>query len=156
MATAARLERLCKTIQQDLDALPDRDIKPAISDDEISGGVSLEPAVDAGIEQPTAAIRQPPLQPIVEEANTERRLQESESSYNPSTITKRTILPPKPSAPLAVTNLQRGDLAPAQQHFTPILALAKYPYKYCNKAHSQDIASAFFDQGKFWARDWDL
>jgi hypothetical protein len=57
---------------------------------------------------------------------------------------------------LPVSDLQRGDLASPRHHFTPIQALAKYPYKYCNKIHMQDIASAFFDQGKFWQREWDL
>jgi len=49
-----------------------------------------------------------------------------------------------------------GDLAPKDAQFTPILALAKYPYKFVSKNYSQAIASAFFDGGKFWARDWDL
>jgi hypothetical protein len=64
--------------------------------------------------------------------------------------------PPKAAAALPPSVLNRGDLTAAEVHFTPIVALAKYPYKFCNKAHSQDIASAFFDQGKFWDREWDL
>ena len=40
--------------------------------------------------------------------------------------------------------------------FCPILPIAKYPYKYVPKAHSQAVASAFFDNGQFWQRDWDL
>jgi hypothetical protein len=40
--------------------------------------------------------------------------------------------------------------------FCPILPVAKYPYKYVPKASSQAVASSFFDQGQFWAREWDL
>ncbi|ENI06892.1 hypothetical protein COCC4DRAFT_49509 [Bipolaris maydis ATCC 48331] len=54
------------------------------------------------------------------------------------------------------TNLRRGELASAHDHFTPIQALAKYPYTYCDKSHMQPIASAIFDQGKFWNRVWDI
>lgn len=57
---------------------------------------------------------------------------------------------------LPVTDLQRGDLASPRYHFTPIQALAKYPYKFCGRDLLQQVASAFFDQGKFWKREWEL
>ncbi|KAH7411613.1 hypothetical protein DE146DRAFT_602960 [Phaeosphaeria sp. MPI-PUGE-AT-0046c] len=90
--------------------------------------------------------------------NTERRfvlVEGAVSSYNIGNKRSSTA-PPVPSSPLPTIDLSRGDLAPARHHFTPILALAKYPYKFCNPSHSQDIASAFFDAGKFWKREWDL
>lgn len=92
------------------------------------------------------------------QTNTERRfvlVEGVESSYNLGAMPPPIALP-ESSAALPATDLNRGDPAAAQHHFTPILALSKYPYKYCNKSHSQDISSAFFDQGKFWNREWDL
>ncbi|KAF3045387.1 hypothetical protein E8E11_005590 [Didymella keratinophila] len=162
MASAARLERLRKIVQQDLDALPDRpSIEPIVSDSGTSGGVALE-VIDAPSKQPEAIVQTPPESaPITSEANTGCRfvlLKDAESSYNPKSMPKpaATSTPPKPAAPLPSNKLHRGDLGSATQHYSPVLALSRYPYKWCDKTHSQDIASAFFDQGKFWAREWDL
>jgi len=162
MASAARLERLRKIVQQDLDALPDRpSIGPIVSDSDTSGGIALE-VIDAPSKQPEAIVQTPPESvPITSAANTDRRfvlLKDAESSYNPKSMPKpaATDTTPKPAAPLPSKNLHRGDLGSATQHYSPVLALSRYPYRWCDKTHSQDIASAFFDQGKFWAREWDL
>lgn len=40
--------------------------------------------------------------------------------------------------------------------FCPVVAVSRYPYKYIKGQLSQTIASGFFDQGKFWDREWDL
>jgi hypothetical protein len=134
-----------------------------MEDHDDSGGVSLvEPQLlnDTPSKQP--AIK-PPIKPtpVTAEvpANDENRfvlVEGVESSYNMGVTTPLTTMPASLAAALPATDLNRGDLAAAQHHFTPILALAKYPYKFCNKSQSQDIASAFFDQGKFWNREWDL
>lgn len=151
MASAARLERLRKIVQQDLDSLPDRpSAELIVSDSDTSGGVALEVA-DAPSKQPEV-IAEPQSEPapITQEPNTDRRfvlLKDAESSYKPKSL---------PAARLPSNNLKRGDLGSATQHYSPIVALSKYPYKWCDKTHSQDIASALFDQGKFWAREWDL
>ncbi|OAG14201.1 hypothetical protein CC77DRAFT_1035830 [Alternaria alternata] len=172
---SARLQRLQRFVQVDLDALPDRPISPRReskpepepnhANSNSSGGVSLRnmppdsPASkQTSQNRPVAAIKTPPTE------NTERRfvwIKDADSSFNPTLDSMRpsTAQAPAPrtdAAGLPVSNLQRGDLASPRHHFTPIQALAKYPYKYCNKIHMQDIASAFFDQGKFWQREWDL
>ncbi|KAJ4348695.1 uncharacterized protein N0V89_010073 [Didymosphaeria variabile] len=89
--------------------------------------------------------------------NTDRRFvwaQGIESSYNLGSDPQLSTLPAHPLPP---TLLQRSEqAAPHEKYFTPIVALSKYPYKFCNKDCMQGIASAFFDQGKFWAREWDL
>lgn len=64
--------------------------------------------------------------------------------------------PPRKASPLPPTTLDRGHLGSPTHHYSPVVALSKYPYKWCDKTHAQDIASAFFDRGKFWAREWDL
>ena len=154
---SARLQRLQRFVQVDLDTLPDRPISPRReskpepepnhANSNSSGGVSLRDI--------------PPDSPV---ENTERRfvwIKDAYSSFNPNLDPMRlsTAQAPAPrtdAAGLPVSDLQRGDLASPRHHFTLIQALAKYPYKYCNKIHMQDIASAFFDQGKFWQREWDL
>lgn len=166
MASSARLDRLRKLIGPDLEVLPDRPVSPDTdansANDDASGGVLLEPTpsyvsaskqtasneADASIKTPSAV-------------NTDRRfvwIKGVESSFSPNLDSMRPTTAPPPSGDtkLPAIYLQRGDLASARNHYTPIQALAKYPYKYCNKSHMQAIASAFFDQGKFWEREWDL
>lgn len=174
---SARLQRLRRFVQTDVDAIPDRPVssqsepnpepKPDhASYNDSTGGVSLEntPSNPPASKQIPASnvdtLTKTP--PAVE--NTERRfvwVKDADSSFNPNLDSMRlsTATAPAPrtdAAGLPVTDLQRGDLASPRHHFTAIQALSKYPYKYCDKSHMQDIASAFFDQGKFWQREWDL
>ncbi|KAI9703587.1 MAG: hypothetical protein M1836_007357 [Candelina mexicana] len=51
---------------------------------------------------------------------------------------------------------QIGRLSPVSITFCPILAVAKYPYKYVTKETQERVAQAFFAAGKFWERKWDL
>jgi hypothetical protein len=171
MLSAARLEQLRELIQSDVDALPDRSISPdvLIDDSDSSGGVLLESAMlDVPVcEQDTSEKTDAPVEtspPATATLTAEKPdhrftwMKDTSSSLNPSLDSLRISDPlPPPNAPEPpITHLQRGDLASAHHHFTPIQALAKYPYTYCSKSHMQDVASAFFDQGKFWMRIWDL
>jgi hypothetical protein len=179
MASTARLERLAKIIHSDINALPDREgahQSELMEKDDESGGVPLEPSVikEAGYGHhtreeavPSASSSKQPANesstntlPAATQAqtNTDRRfvlVKGAVSAYNPG-VMRSSLNPPKPTSQLPAVDLNRGDLAAAHHHFTPIQALAKYPYKYCDRALSQDIASAFFDEGKFWKREWDL
>lgn len=96
---------------------------------------------------------------LISDENLERRFvwdRGGESSHDLGPEPKLSTLP-KVTSKLPPTNLQRSQLAPHNEnYFVPIVALSKFPYKFCDKASSQAIASAFFDQGKFWAREWDL
>ena len=168
MASLARLDRLRKLHQPDLEALPDRSpsptADPASTDDDASGGVLLEPTAShvPGNKQTAsngadACIKASPA------GTPDRRfiwVKDAESPFNPNldSMQLKTTHPPPPLGitKLPAIDLQRGDLASARNHYTPIQALAKYPYKYCDKSLMQDIASAFFDKGKFWEREWDL
>jgi hypothetical protein len=49
-----------------------------------------------------------------------------------------------------------GDLAPFGKGFCPIVSVSKFPYKFVPASVKQDVASQFFDDGKFWMREWDL
>lgn len=91
--------------------------------------------------------------------NSDRRfvwIQGADSSYNLGSESQLSGLPTTASI-LPLTGLQKGELAPHYEKlFTPLVALSRFPYKFCGESSRQDIASAFFDQGKFWAREWDL
>jgi len=63
---------------------------------------------------------------------------------------------PPTTATMPPTDLQRGQLASSRHRFAPIRGWSKYPYAFCDEPRTQAIASAFFDQGKFWGREWDL
>lgn len=63
---------------------------------------------------------------------------------------------PLATAAMPPSELQRGQLASPLHRFAPIRGWSKYPYEFCDKPRAQAIASAFFGQGQFWARDWDL
>ncbi|KAL1602559.1 hypothetical protein SLS60_005975 [Paraconiothyrium brasiliense] len=179
---AARLERLRVLSEHDLAALPDRvpSPEPSMDDKPAPGGgvalvpkatvaedkedISIKPTGDASKRNPSLDARMvtqdakadaPPTNGQHE--NTDRRfvwVQGTESSHN---LGSDPQLSPLPTHPLPPALLQRSEqAAPHEKYFTPIVALSKYPYKFCNKNCMQDIASAFFDQGKFWAREWDL
>lgn len=75
--------------------------------------------------------------------------------------------PPSPPAPAEILRMTGADhgrqipplgtAASAGESFCPIAALSKLPYKSIrNKDLGQRIASAFFDQSKFWSYTWDI
>ncbi|PVH98438.1 hypothetical protein DM02DRAFT_531085 [Periconia macrospinosa] len=172
----ARLARLSELVQSDLAALPDRTPSPpspdidlvSISDDDTQGRVPL--STDASdkhtvtalatssnttstppLAQPSPSKVEKVIQPEDPSSNDERRfiwLEGVPSTYNLASMPARTVqLPP--------VTLTKGERA-IDKSFAPLVALSKYPYKFCNKDHAQAVASAFFDAGKFWAREWDL
>lgn len=133
---------------------------PAVSDDDESGGVSLEVPTPPPVAPSKQPVVESPIKPtpVPPKSDSDRQfmwLKDVPSAYKPSGMPPPTVRP-KASTNLPATDLQRGDLVSPRHHFTPVQALAKYPYKFCNKSHMQDIASAFFDNGKFWEREWDL
>ncbi|KAF1816100.1 hypothetical protein P152DRAFT_389261, partial [Eremomyces bilateralis CBS 781.70] len=50
----------------------------------------------------------------------------------------------------------RGDLSAPGEEFVPIVAAAKFPYKFAPKEHSEKIADRFFNAGKFHERPWEV
>ncbi|KAF2016674.1 hypothetical protein BU24DRAFT_423048 [Aaosphaeria arxii CBS 175.79] len=169
---AARLTRLTDLVGSDLDAIPNQRFQvdvPDPSDDEKEGGIALgcenatEEFTDSIDDQPTVSAATGSIDnqsgdssAFASTENTDRRfvwMPGEASSYNLGTA------PATPSSPykaLPPTDLQRGELAPPGKYFTPLLALAKYPYRYCDRDSLQNVASQFFDGGKFWAREWDI
>ena len=51
---------------------------------------------------------------------------------------------------------RQGEPAPFGVRFCPFIAVTKLPYKFVNKQFMQQIATAFFDAGKIWNREWDV
>lgn len=69
------------------------------------------------------------------------------------------IKPGEPSLNSPKTDNRLGEVSPLGCRFCPILALAKFPYRYLIRSawsSQQLIASKFFDEGKFWQREWNL
>ena len=162
MVSASRLQRLQEIVSAQLSALPD---KPAISDDDESGGVPLDPEHTIAPPATHSDAHGPPEgspapRSVEFDENLERRfeyIQGAVSSCNPASSSSSSPKPPVAlTSKFPPTNWKQGDVAPIGQAFAPILALSKYPYKFCEAKHKQDVASSFFDGGKFWAREWDL
>ncbi|CBX96780.1 hypothetical protein LEMA_P099110.1 [Plenodomus lingam JN3] len=170
MALSTRLERLRKLVQEDVHALPKKSapLVPGPASDE-HGGLALEPEQSQAPWLPDSSKRvvatdeadcsaKPAVKPTISDDKPDRRfvwLQDAQSSYNPNSTSMPPASLPQPTK-ISTTHLHRGDLVSPRYHFTPIQALAKYPYKFCSRDTSQGIASAFFDQGKFWEREWEL
>jgi len=76
-----------------------------------------------------------------------------------SSPSKKTVGPSQIHSKESTVNLRLGEAAPTNLRFCPILALAKFPYKFL-PGHaiksSQAIATRFFDKDQFWERTWDL
>lgn len=154
MVSAAQRERLrWLSTCDDFSALPMRAIlaepEKSLSDND-EGGVSLDPSAEASRARPESKQPVPdPARPLLtaSEENQERQfvwLQGQQSSYNLGSNPKLSTLP---TIKLPPPTLRKGDLAPARAQFTPIGALAKYPYSFANRNLSQDLATHFWDQG---------
>jgi hypothetical protein len=154
MHSAARLEVLRTLIRSDIETLPDKPVETGpeetVSDAE-DGGVSLYPPIDpphVSSESKQVESNPVPSQPLptATQANTDRQFvwaQGQQSSYNLGLTPKLSSLP---SVKLPPSALSRGDLVSISEQFTPIGALAKYPYNFVNRNLMQDIASVFFAQ----------
>ncbi|GKZ64022.1 hypothetical protein AnigIFM60653_002352 [Aspergillus niger] len=64
--------------------------------------------------------------------------------------------PPKLPAPVPAGDSQYEHVFPLNGQFSPLLAIAKYPYRHIKGSLSQEVSSRFFDAGKFWNRSWDV
>lgn len=59
-------------------------------------------------------------------------------------------------APASLSKLKLSEGATKLGTFCPISSVAKFPYKYIDKDHSEAVADAFFNAGKFWDRTFDV
>ena len=51
---------------------------------------------------------------------------------------------------------RKGEPAPLGLSFSPFLAVTKFCYRFVEKDLVQPLATAFFDAGKIWDREWDI
>lgn len=58
-----------------------------------------------------------------------------------------------PSSVTPAIQTTESDLSTS---FCPIIAVSRYPYKYIKGELSKNIVQKFFDEGKFWNREWTL
>ncbi|KAI9717749.1 MAG: hypothetical protein M1812_004478 [Candelaria pacifica] len=98
----------------------------------------------------------PPLPPKVdmESFTTQKKITTTPKKY-PSTDTKTTKDVKKVTRVVELDS-QVGRLSSISTTFCPVLAAAKYPYKYVTKNTQERVAKAFFAGGKFWERKWEL
>jgi len=116
----------------------------------------------------------PPSAPTAEESNdvsmqasNEPSTTESPTSTeiaepNSQTAAPQTIPPASNLGQLNVADVdltwdeRLGEPAPLGIDFSPFGAVSKFCYKFVAREFQQPLATAFFDAGKIFARDWDL
>lgn len=70
--------------------------------------------------------------------------------HTPATTTSSMV------QPLNMTHQVLGRLAPKELMFCPFPAVSKYPYKYMKRENSEAVSKAYFANGQFRARGWNL
>lgn len=88
----------------------------------------------------------------------------SDGEYAARRSTQKKKKKTKPSRPLAdivdqdEQKRSLGDISPSGMGFVPILALAKYPYKFLLASPSivDSVSKGFFAAEKFWGRKWTV
>ncbi|PYI10436.1 hypothetical protein BO78DRAFT_361077 [Aspergillus sclerotiicarbonarius CBS 121057] len=61
-----------------------------------------------------------------------------------------------PSLPADKADLESLPIRPSNGQFSPLLAIARYPYRNIKGDLSKQVSGRFFDGGKFWNRSWDI
>lgn len=51
---------------------------------------------------------------------------------------------------------RKGEPSELGMSFCPFLAITKFPYKFVKSDFLQPLATAFFDEGKIYNRNWDM
>jgi hypothetical protein len=182
MALASRLDGLEQLLAADMEALPDMPPAAGVADTESDGGVQLTTHEGKGLlsELEMLAITDDDNQAQAREFSRPHDLKASTSDPEPappllshqglSTIAaphpdsesarKNTVsvdkIPERPVARSSQSTLGCGDLASPDQAYSPVLAISKFPYHFVEKRDSQNVASAIFDNNKFWELGWDL
>ncbi|KAF2816727.1 uncharacterized protein BDZ99DRAFT_564583, partial [Mytilinidion resinicola] len=179
MTLPSRMDRL-KLMDVHMEALPDLPAA-SLSDDDSDGGVQLTaeqaaeppsdlevPSITGDASHAVAATRiaspreraRPP-QHLENEPEPAQALPDTDQPNPAGTLvakdnTKTEGTPKEPRTSLPRCTLDSGALASPSQAYSPILAVSKYPYLFVEKRETQRVASAIFDEGKFWERGWDL
>lgn len=74
----------------------------------------------------------------------------------PSPSSSESSHEPDPHNAEPSTCLYRGELAPWGEAYILIQLASKFPYKFLNRAYSDQVAKKFFDRNQFWSREWEL
>ena len=96
-----------------------------------------------------------------QDGSTEAAKQEASQGEDWWNATPRIAQPPPPSVqhPRMSTSTPipgDGKVAPLGLNFCPLIPITKFPYKFVKREFMQEIASAFFDEGKIWSREWEV
>ncbi|PWY84479.1 hypothetical protein BO94DRAFT_494088 [Aspergillus sclerotioniger CBS 115572] len=109
---------------------PDRPMAPKADHPEHTGEESKPPVTPS--QEAVQTVEEPPLEGP-----------QSSPEMSASLLTDKTELATLP-------------IRPSNGQFSPLVAVARYPYKNIKGDLSKQIASRFFDAGKFWNRSWDI
>lgn len=99
---------------------------------------------------PSIPLREPPMTKPSNCQNSSGKSGGSASSRRPlRPFRERTVL-------FDTHDPEIGRLSEIGTALCPINAVSKYPYKFVPQHLTQKIADEFFDDGKFWYREWDV
>ena len=62
-------------------------------------------------------------------------------------------MPERDHEELNVDNLTLEEIS---TEYCPILAISRLPYTVMRASNAENVASLFFESGKFWQRPWDM
>lgn len=97
-------------------------------------------------------------EPVPSRATASRRRRKKKRKGKKKQLIDSTIINYNPHYPAKMKDksAEIGELAEVGHNFCPYAAVAKFPYKYIDKAHLQPVSEVHFAGGQFRARGWTL
>ncbi len=146
--------------EPDLEQAPDENPEPDISTLSLFSGPEYRDdtivPVSWGSDSEEEVSSQPPPPALPPRADLASFTYKKTTNTTPETGPPTEVKSVKKTKKISELDGQVGQLSSLSTTFCPILAVAKFPYKYITKEHQERVAQAFFAGGKFWERTWDL
>lgn len=160
---SSRAERLLGLLNDDILALPIASSPRVEPEPHLNDQKELTPSECEGSPEPSSNDKVPVsvAEQKIEALAEALSLRDRSPSPDGSTISHepdRSESPhePDPHEDSPAVDLCRGDLAPWGEAYVSIKTASQFPYKFLNRAYSDQVAKKFFDRNQFWSRDWDL
>ncbi|KAB2571678.1 putative RNA-binding protein RbpB [Lasiodiplodia theobromae] len=160
---SSRAERLLGLLNDDILALPIASSPRVEPEPHLNGQKELTPSECEGSPEPSSNDKAPVsvAEQKIEALAEALSLRDRSPSPDGSTIShepdcSESSHEPDTHEDSPAVDLCRGDLAPWGEAYVSIKAASQFPYKFLNRAYSDQVAKKFFDRNQFWSRDWDL